>query len=454
MFARAFLAFALLALSPLAHSASQAQPITPLLQSVAGGETQVFSVRFLDAMGRPAAGEVVRFSNDACGAFANGQFLIDVVADGNGIASATFTARPQGIVCWLRAAAGSAQVTYNVLTYIPSAVYLSAVTDPPEVKPGQPFSLAVSAMQGAYRLYNVDISARILPGSGSASISTGSANTAQAGVVGFTVTPDNRGGSFDVEVQFRTRTQRVALAYSSAPWQDLWWAGPAEDGWGMSIVQHRDKLFGVIYAYDAAGKPVWYVMSDGIWNEANTVYSGPLYLAHGTPYSAYDASKLVVGSPVGQAMLDFTKASRVALDYIVDGVPGHKTIERLPFGPKDSTPGTAVGDMWWGGGEQNGWGIAVLQQYATLFSLWFTYDAAGKATWFAMPQGFWSDPQTYEGRIYRATGSPWLGAAYDPAAHRMTDVGTFRMRFAEDNGTFEYFIEGQGATLPFKRIPF
>jgi hypothetical protein len=110
--------------------------------------------------------------------------------------------------------------------------------------------------------------------------------------------------------------------------------------------------------------------------------------------------------------------------------------------------------MWWGGLQQNGWGMAVLQQYRTLFSIWFTYDASGAPTWFVMPAGYWSDAQTYEGRIYRAAGASWLGRAYDPAVFRTTDVGTFRLRFAGDNATFDYMIEGKGGTLPLTRQPF
>ena len=59
-----------------------------------------------------------------------------------------------------------------------------------------------------------------------------------------------------------------------------------ENGWGMSVVQHRDLLFSVIYAYDAAGKPIWYVMPGGTWNEAKTAFRGALYVPTGTPYSA------------------------------------------------------------------------------------------------------------------------------------------------------------------------
>jgi hypothetical protein len=266
--------------------------------------------------------------------------------------------------------------------------------------------------------------------------------------------PDARVGDYDIELQFRNRVERFPVKLSAAPWQDIWWAGHEENGWGLSVVQHRDVLFSVIYAYDAAGKPVWYVMPGGKWNDAKTVFSGPLYVPRGSSYTAYDASKFVVGEPVGSASLAFGDPNNVLLDYSIDGATGRKAISRQPFGPSDTAGGVTVGDMWWGGPQQNGWGIAVLQQYRTLFAVWFTYDASGAPTWLVMPSGFWSDAQTYEGRIYRATGTTWLGPAYDPAAFKTFDVGTFHMRFAGDNATFEYLVEGKSGTMPLTRQPF
>jgi hypothetical protein len=450
---RALAAAFLFAIVSLAHAATGAQAITPLLQSIAGGESQIFSVRFTNASGGPAAGEMVTFANDACGAYANGLFNITVAADANGVASATFTARPQGIVCHMVAAAG-ASITFTILTYLPANVYFDVTTNPGEVKPGQSFSVSASPKVGAYPIYNADISARIVARTASANISPGGGNTGQQGSVGFTVTPDARIGDYDIELQFRNRVERFPVKLSAAPWQDMWWAGHEENGWGLSVVQHRDVLFSVIYAYDGAGKPVWYVMPGGKWNDAKTVFSGPLYVPHGSAYSAYDPSKFVVGEPVGSASLAFGDPDNVLLDYAIDGVAGRKVISRQPFGPSDVSGGLTVGDMWWGGPQQNGWGMAVLQQYRTLFSVWFTYDATGAPTWLVMPSGYWSDAGTYEGRVYRTAGSTWLGRAYDPAALRLADVGTFRMRFAGDNATFEYSIEGKSGAMSLTRQPF
>jgi hypothetical protein len=448
---RTCVTFLVLAMPLVAHAAAIAQAITPLNMSVAGNESAVFSARFLDAQGRPAAGETVTFANDACGWFPNGGFSYATTTDANGVASARFTAFPQGITCWLVASAG-AQAQFNVLTYLPAYAYLSAQV-PASIVPGRAFDVDASAMYGAYRLYNADIAARIVAGTGAAAISPASANTGQDGHVRFHVEP-RAPGDFTLELQFRDHVEQFSVKAAERPWQDLWWAGSAENGWGMSVVQHRDLLFSVIYAYDDAGKPTWYVVSAGSWNAAHTIFSGSLYRPHGSPFAAYDVARFDVGAPVGQASLDFTDPAHIALSYTIDGVSGRKAITRQPFGPVDLSGGIDVGDMWWGGLAQNGWGLAVLQQYRSLFAVWFTYDEAGAPVWYVMPSGHWSDAQTWEGRIYRTTGSPWLGHAYDPSQFRSVDAGSFRLRFAGDTGTFDYTIDGKSGSMPLQRQPF
>jgi hypothetical protein len=436
-----------------AHAAAVAQPLTGLQQSVAGNESQLFSVRFLTAAGAPAANESVTFSNDACGAFPNGQFVYTTRTDANGIASALFTAMPQGIVCHVLVADG-ATATFTVLTYLPRNVYFAVTMDPPEPKPGQAVRLAVTPAVGAYAIYNADVSAAVVPGTGNATLAPGGANTGQQGSVAFDATPTGTPGDYDVELHFRDVVQRVPVKLSSTPWQDLWWGGPAENGWGLSVVQHGDTLFSVIYAYDAGGKPTWYVMPGGAWNAAHTAYSGPIYHPRGAPWTAYDTSRFVVGAPVGNASLDVSDPMAVRLTYRVGDAGGTKALSRQAFGALSRDVSPAAGDMWWGGTAQNGWGMAVLEQYASLFSVWFTYDASGAPTWFVMPSGQWIDAQTYVGRIYRTSGSAWAGTAYDASAFKSTDAGSFRVRFAGDNATFDYVIDGQAGSLALSRQPF
>jgi len=446
------IAATLMLLPAMARAAASAQPITPTNMSVAGNESADFSVQFLDAQGRPAAGETVQFANDACGWFPNGAALYGTTTDANGIASARFTALNQGITCWLVASDG-AQAQFNVLTYVAAGAYLDARW-PTRILPGVPFDVTAAAMSAQYPLYEADITASIVPGAGSASLAPSSVNSGQDGKARLTVTPDSSAGDFALRLQFRDHVQDFPVKIAAEPWQDLWWAGFGENGWGMSVVQHGDVLFSVIYAYDSSGKPTWYVMPGGSWNASHKVFSGPLYRPHGTPFSSYDASSLVVNGAVGEASLDFSDASNVALSYTIDGVSGRKAIQRQDFGPPDDASTIQAGDMWWGGPSQNGWGIAVLQQYRSLFAVWFTYDAAGEPTWYVMPSGSWSDSRTWQGRLYSTTSSAWLGRAYDSSLLHSTDVGPFRLRFSGDTATFDYTVEGSAGTLALQRQPF
>lgn len=437
-----------------ALAATSAIAITPQHVAVPGGEVREFSARFFDALGRPAVGETVQFVNDACGIFSNGSPVMSTRTDASGLAFVQFVARNQGITCYVAASAG-VTVRWEVLTFTLGLVHFETQLTPPVPRPGETFVLTVTPMAGAYRLYEADIGARIVAGDASASISPGSLNSGQSGVVNFRVTPDQRVGDYQIELSFRSASKRIAMDAPDAPWQDMWWGGAAENGWGVSIVQHRDMLFAVIYAYDAAGRPTWYVMPGGSWSADGARFSGEVYSPRGAPFTAYDPARFVVGEPVGRASLDFIAGNVAELGYTIGGKSGTKMMRRQDVGVVDTPLAVNRADMWWGGAAQNGWGIAMLQQYRTLFAVWFTYDAAGLPTWMVMPQGFWSDASTYEGRVFRASGSPWLGGAYDAGAFRTLDVGTFRLRFAGDGtASFAYTVDGRSGTMGLARQPF
>jgi len=95
-----------------------------------------------------------------------------------------------------------------------------------------------------------------------------------------------------------------------------------------------------------------------------------------------------------------------------------------------------------------------MQQYSSLFGLWFTYDANGKPTWFVMPSGSWVVKDDWQGKIYRADGPPWLGVPYDVSRHKVNEVGTFRYRFSGDGATFDYTVDGKSGSISLTRIPF
>jgi hypothetical protein len=111
--------------------------------------------------------------------------------------------------------------------------------------------------------------------------------------------------------------------------------------------------------------------------------------------------------------------------------------------------------MWWGGVSQNGWGVALLQQYRTIFGVWYTYDVDGNVTWYVMPSGTWTSDIVYEGKLYRTRSSPLLGHAYDRTALQVIEVGSFRITFAgENSATMEYSVDGRTGVLSLVRNGF
>jgi len=249
---------------------------------------------------------------------------------------------------------------------------------------------------------------------------------------------------------------RVSVASSPANYQDLWWGGQAENGWGLAITQHGSTLFNALFFYDATGRAQWAVMPGGTWDAGFTTYTGALYIPTGSPFSAYDASRFVAGSPVGTATLVFTGTGSARLDYTINGVSGSKTLSRQPFGPRDTTAVGSFGDLWWGGASQNGWGVTLSQQVRTLFSVWFTYDATGRTTWFVVPGGSWTAANVWSGTAYRTQAGAWAGVPWDPTRLVATPVGTVTYTFDAQGraATMNWSIDGASGVNALSRQPF
>jgi chitodextrinase len=243
--------------------------------------------------------------------------------------------------------------------------------------------------------------------------------------------------------------------YTDGNYEDLWWGGAAESGWGLTITQHGDALFLAWYIYDSAGKPVWVVLPTGRWDAAHTTYSGSLYIPSGSSFAAYDATRFVANAPVGTASIRFDSATSATLTYTVRGISGSKTITREPFGAVNTAPITHYGDMWWGGTSQDGWGLVLAQQYHDFFGAWYTYDATGQTMWYVMPTGVWTSSNTYSGALFRTRGGPVLGTAFNTSAVVPTQVGTLTVTFTDANtATMTYTVDGVTQSKPITRIPF
>jgi hypothetical protein len=160
----------------------------------------------------------------------------------------------------------------------------------------------------------------------------------------------------------------------------------------------------------------------------------------------------VPGQPVGTISLNFTNSQFGSMDYTINGITAHKSIERqfVSFG----TTNWVRSDMWWGGDAQSGWGVSAISEGNVVFAVWYTYDAAGNPTWFVMPGGEWEGQARFFGTLYRTVGSPWLGKPYNPALLQPIPVGTFNLRFSGDYGRLEYSNEGRTGVLKLQRQPY
>jgi hypothetical protein len=123
---------------------------------------------------------------------------------------------------------------------------------------------------------------------------------------------------------------------------DIWWAGPAEDGWGVNMIQSQDFIFATFFVYGPAPAktPIWYV---GQLQRSGNAFTGGLFQTTGTGIGdTWNPADHPSPTQVGSATFTPTDATSGTLDYSVNAVHVHKTIVRLPL------PGIAIGGNYFG----------------------------------------------------------------------------------------------------------
>ena len=111
---------------------------------------------------------------------------------------------------------------------------------------------------------------------------------------------------------------------------DHWWI-PSESGWGLSLVQHDERLlFGVLFVYDQTGRAQWFVMPDMRRGEgAVPAYSGPLYSANGSPLGTTFDPAATRLQQRGEATVTPLADGTASLRYSVDGSTVEKFVRRM-----------------------------------------------------------------------------------------------------------------------------
>jgi hypothetical protein len=112
--------------------------------------------------------------------------------------------------------------------------------------------------------------------------------------------------------------------------------------------------------------------------------------------------------------------------------------------------------MWWKSpeGSEDGWGINFAHQGDAIFASWFTYDASGNA-WYLSMTAYQTGRNTFAGTINRTVGLPLDAVRFDTNQVQWIAVGWGTLSFSDDNdGTFEYSVNGVAQTKPIKRLAF
>jgi lysyl endopeptidase len=116
--------------------------------------------------------------------------------------------------------------------------------------------------------------------------------------------------------------------------QDLWWGGASESGWGVNITHQGNILFATLFTYDVDGQPLWLVLSAGRQVGNNPIYSGVLNRTRGPAFNAVPFTPITDAdnTPVGTMRFDFTDGNTGTMTYTVNGATVVKSIQRLAFG--------------------------------------------------------------------------------------------------------------------------
>jgi hypothetical protein len=208
------------------------------------------------------------------------------------------------------------------------------------------------------------------------------------------------------------------LPASAANYTDLWW-NQNESGWGMTLAHQNNKIFGVWYVYGADSKPLWVVMPDGVFTNGGRTFSGALYTTTGTRVQRAGLRPEGRARHAGREGAHRFDADGTAatVSYDVAGIAVTKRVARQPYGsaPADNPDDTS--DLWWNP-DESGWGLALTQHGDTVFGVWYAYAEDGKPLWVVMPDGRFSQPGRFAGKLYTTDGGTPYGKPFDPRACR------------------------------------
>jgi hypothetical protein len=117
-------------------------------------------------------------------------------------------------------------------------------------------------------------------------------------------------------------------------------------------------------------------------------------------------------------------------------------------------------DIWWGGARESGWGVTIADHETNIFAVYYTYGLDGRATWYALSGGTFSQgKRIFTGDMYATTGPHFAVEPFNAAQVATRKVGTATFDFAPPgapagSATFSYTINGVTQTKTITRFSF
>ncbi len=141
-----------------------------------------------------------------------------------------------------------------------------------------------------------------------------------------------RGSSGPVGGTIGFRVPSKSLTEPLSDYTDLWWV-PSQSGWGLGLVHHpSNQIFGTLFVYGADGKPSWYVIPGGRFTD-QTHFEGSIYRTTGPYFGvAFDPAQVgVTLAGTAQIAFDPYDSNAATVNFVIDGVVFHKSIQRQSF---------------------------------------------------------------------------------------------------------------------------
>jgi hypothetical protein len=163
----------------------------------------------------------------------------------------------------------------------------------------------------------------------------GAGNVAARVGTGTLTFADANNGTLNVTINgafsSKSITRTIFAAGATLPavdYTDLWWK--PNESWGVSLTQEFGIIVAVWFAYDANGKPIWYVASN--CPVSGNGCTGDLYqVTGGSALTAAWNGLSIVVTKVGAVTFAFTAANNGSMSYAINGVTANRVIARLGF---------------------------------------------------------------------------------------------------------------------------